>query len=342
VLAIHTRRLSDRVLVVWPGDHAQTTTMIAIASEQGIVVVDTESSWSVTAEIRDVIAREFQRDDFAFVINTHGHTDHGGGNQVFDDAVIVAHDRCPGLLRSALHADNLDGFIERRRLRLDGLVQRLGSVPANDPEAASIDEQVRYLRQIVADLESGFQLTVSKVTFSQRLTLNLGDLTVRMYYFGGLHSKDHIVVHVPEEALLVTGDILTDSWIPTLSEGDDVDVPSMLAHWDTILQRDEELHHIVNGHWDLDLSLAYFRQAQRYVRTLWQEVRVGRSQGLDLAALYDRLQLRDRFPAFREVTYEYEGTDYHHRNIELIWSLLGNGPPKTSSSAAAAPRGKAP
>jgi len=63
--------------------------MIAIASEQGIVVVDTESSWSLTAEIREVIAREFARDDFAYLINTHGHADHGGGNQVFRDAVIV-------------------------------------------------------------------------------------------------------------------------------------------------------------------------------------------------------------------------------------------------------------
>ena len=325
VLAIHTRRISDRVLVVWPGDHTQTTTMIAIASEQGMVVVDTESSWSVTAEIRDVIAREFQRDDFAFVINTHGHTDHGGGNQVFGDAVIVAHDRCPGLLRSALDPDNLDRFIERRRFRLEGLEQHLRSVAANDPEAASIGEQVHYLRQILADLESGFRLTVPQVTFSERLTLDLGDLTVRMYYFGGLHSNDHIVVHIPEEALLLTGDILTDSWIPTLSEGDDVDIPLLLSHWDTILQRDQELQHIVNGHWDLQLSVAYFRQARQYVRTLWDEVRVAHSRGLDLGAVYDRLPLEDLFPEFRAVTHESGGIDYHRRNIELIWSLLHRG-----------------
>ena len=322
-LPIHTRRLSDRVLEVWPGDFAQTTTMIAIASEQGIVVVDTESSWSLTAEIREVIAREFARDDFAYLINTHGHADHGGGNQVFRDAVIVAHERCPEALRSALGDDNLSRRREHLNYWLRGLDQQLRSLPENEPEALEVEEQARYVRRIEADLESGFELALPDVTFSDRMTLDLGDLTVRIYYFGGLHTDDHVVVHVPEAGLLLTGDVLNDSWIPVLSESEAVDIPLMLAHWETILQRDEELRHVVNGHWDLGISLAYFRQAHQYVRTLWEEVREARSLGFDLDGVYGSLQLSDRFPVFRELVHEYEEIDYHQRNIELMWGLLG-------------------
>jgi len=124
-LPIHTRRISDRVLVVWPGDYAQTTNMIAIASERGIVVVDTESSWSVTERIRDLIAREFGRDDFAYLVNTHGHADHGGGNQVFRDTEIIAHDRSRRLLQDALGPGNLNGRRDRLGYWLSGLTRQL-------------------------------------------------------------------------------------------------------------------------------------------------------------------------------------------------------------------------
>jgi glyoxylase-like metal-dependent hydrolase (beta-lactamase superfamily II) len=283
--------------------------MIAIASQQGIVVVDTESSWSVTEEIRRVIAREFGRDDFAFLINTHGHTDHGGGNQVFGDAVIVAHERCPEMLRSVLDEANLDRHRERLTHWLRGLHQQSQSLSQDDPELPAVRERARYVTRIVTDLGSDFELTLPHVTFPDRLTLDLGDLTVRVYYFGGLHTDDHVIVHVPEEGLLLTGDILTDSWIPVLSESEDMNIPLMLAHWETILQRDEALQHVVNGHWDLGISLTYFRQAHRYVRTLWDEIGDARSQGLELEAAFDRLVLQDRFPEFRELVHEYEGVD---------------------------------
>ncbi len=326
-LPIHTRRISERVIVAWPGDHAQTTNMIAIASERGIVVVDTESSWSVTAEIRDVFARELQRNDFVYLINTHGHTDHGGGNQVFQDAVIVAHERSPGMQVNALGSGNL----ERRRERLDywltGMSQQLESLPAEGPEALAIEERSRWVRRILTDLGPNFELTLPKVTFPDRLNIDLGDLTVRIYYFGGLHTNDHVVVHVPEEGLLMTGDILAESWIPVLSEGDDVNIPFMLANWDTILQEEDQIRHIVHGHWDLGISLLYFQQAHRYVRTLWEEVIEAHSLGTDLETVCEQLDLENRFPEFRELVHEYEGVDYHRRNIELMWALRGDESP---------------
>ncbi len=322
-IPVHTRRISEKVLVVWPGDHAQTTNMIAIASERGIVVVDTESSWSITAEIRDVLARELGREDFAYLINTHGHADHGGGNQAFRDTEIFAHERCSSLLESALGEDNL----VRRRERLDywltGLRRQLDSLPAGAPEALAVEERTRFVSRVLADLGADFELTLPNVTFTDRLTLDLGDLTVRIYYFGGLHTNDHVIVHVPEEGLLLTGDILSDSWIPVLSEDDDVDIPLMLANWETILEDEEQLRHVVNGHWDLGMSLGYFRQAHEYVRTLWEEVRVAQSQGGELETVITELELDDRFPEFSALVHEYGGVDYHRKNIELMWALSG-------------------
>ena len=46
------------------------------------------------------------------------------------------------------------------------------------------------------------------MTFRDRLTLDLGDLTLKLYYFGeGRYIGDNIIIHCPEEKLLFSGDL---------------------------------------------------------------------------------------------------------------------------------------
>ena len=87
-------RLSDRVILAyWLGTGRCNLT--AIQSEKGLVVVDTEMSPRIMAPIKARIEREFGRNDWAYVINTHAHMHHTGGNVLFPDAVLVGHDNLP-------------------------------------------------------------------------------------------------------------------------------------------------------------------------------------------------------------------------------------------------------
>jgi len=63
----------------------------AIASDSGIVVIDTNRSYGVMQRLRRVIEEEFGRKDFIYVVNTHGDPDHSSGNQVFPSVPLVAH-----------------------------------------------------------------------------------------------------------------------------------------------------------------------------------------------------------------------------------------------------------
>ena len=91
-LPLHIEKLDDGVIRLWLGDHISSTTTFAFATEQGIVVVDTFGIPEVDAQLRDAIAREFGRSDFTYLINTHEHGDHTGGNAVYKDCTIVGHE----------------------------------------------------------------------------------------------------------------------------------------------------------------------------------------------------------------------------------------------------------
>ncbi|HUX08967.1 MAG TPA: hypothetical protein VMX35_16835, partial [Acidobacteriota bacterium] len=70
-LKIDIRRLSDRVIVLTAEGFGNST--VAIASERGIVVIDTNVSPPIAKALREAISREFERSDFVYTINTHDH-----------------------------------------------------------------------------------------------------------------------------------------------------------------------------------------------------------------------------------------------------------------------------
>ena len=117
-LPLHVQKLGDRAIRVWIGDHAPTTSVVAFATEKGIVVVDTFGAPKVDALLREVIARELGRSDFTYLINTHEHRDHTGGNSVYADCTIVGHELIPAGLAEiagrrdqslALNPENTNG-----------------------------------------------------------------------------------------------------------------------------------------------------------------------------------------------------------------------------------------
>ena len=90
-LPLHMKRLSEKVIEVWTGDYMQTISVVAIATKKGIVVIDTSLSRSNDARIKRVIEKELGRSDFKYLINTHYHSDHTSGNQIYSDATIIGH-----------------------------------------------------------------------------------------------------------------------------------------------------------------------------------------------------------------------------------------------------------
>ena len=266
--SFHTvKRLSRRVIVV----DCQDVNVTAIASDSGIVVIDTNRSARVMRRLRRVIEEEFGRKDFVYLVNTHGDPDHSSGNQVFPAVPLVAHqDYAAFVLHGRASALRREWS---RRSRLDDARTRYQASDPGSQEAESLRAGIAALESMDRDSHDQQAAMEPAITFKDSLRLDLGALNLELRFCGEAHTNHDLVVYVPQEKLLLAGDLICSAWSPCFSIDAMVDVPRLVRELEGLLQREAGLETVVPGHGQAltraDLSSFCRSLAQRYgdVRT---------------------------------------------------------------------------
>ena len=206
--AVEVTRLSDRAMVFrLVSDPSEFNNIVALKTAKGVVVVDTHLSPFGASLIRRRIQGEFRADSIAYVINTHAHGDHTFGNQVFPEAVVIGHENIPGEMKLA--GDRLPATIRYLRAQAGQWKSKWEGMDKESEEAKTLEKRIDGYEGAARSLESGFQLTPPALTFSDKMTLNLGDIHLEMTWFGTSHSQSDILIYCPEEKLLLTGDLFS-------------------------------------------------------------------------------------------------------------------------------------
>ena len=192
-------RLGEKAAVFQIGRESGTN-VVVLASRRGLVVIDTGVLPSRAEALRSAIAKEFNRTDFAYVINTHPHFDHVDGNRAFSETPIVAHQNSIRQMRQWYGSPaGIDAFLRTRSEWKTELEARLKKEAAGSPDEARAREQMAENDALMDDFRNGrFSLSLPGLTFNDRLTLRLDDLTLNLIYFGRAHTESDILVHVPE------------------------------------------------------------------------------------------------------------------------------------------------
>jgi len=138
---IRIQKLSDRVLV-FTQDSPMENIVVALVSKKGLVVVDATGSPYTAALMRKDIEKEFGRNDFAYVINTHHHWDHAWGNQTFSEAVFMGHENCVAQLQPG--AVDVSGMVARSKQNLDDLKPRLATLDPDSEETKNLRHRIAY------------------------------------------------------------------------------------------------------------------------------------------------------------------------------------------------------
>lgn len=265
-LSIDVEKLSDRVAVfkIQGGDN----NIVALNSEKGIVVIDTDISPSFAALLRKKMAEVFERDDFAYVINTHSHGDHTGGNQVFADAIIIGHENCP----AAMEKD--DEGRERSNAQIKAGVERmknmLTKMEAGSDQAKSMAQRISYYEIGLQGRGKDFVLTPPSLTFREGMTLHLGDLELDLMYFGVSHSTSDILIHCPQEGLWATGDLFFAGGDMYIDSERILDLSRWVANLEKIVKTEMDIKIIVPGHEGF-LAMDVLKKKLDYVKAKQQE-----------------------------------------------------------------------
>jgi glyoxylase-like metal-dependent hydrolase (beta-lactamase superfamily II) len=273
------QKLSDRIFIFtevtpWESNH------VVILGENGTVLVDPGHTALMGRLIREAAARELGIDHFDYVLNTHGHWGHTWGNSGFPEAAVVGHDLAA--VEIATDAPNVQQRREFMRGQLEQSEARLSELDAASEEAQTERIQRDHFDRIVRGLsEPGFTVRSPGLTFSDRLTLDLGDLSLEMHYFGRAHSTSDIAVVIPEEKVALIGCFFLERGVlPAFGTQPVLEPDRWLEIFDRVLDSDLEIEHIVLGQhhvWSPE-RLAAMRD---YIAYLWGAAQKLDAEGVD-------------------------------------------------------------
>ena len=322
---VRIERLSPRVLLAyWIGTGRCNLT--AIQTQKGLVIVDTEMSPGIMAPIKTRIEREFGRSDWAYVINTHGHMHHAGGNCLFTDATIVGHENLPEDMQWLIDRQTDP---DRKRRELNHVARTLRTLQENMRQfggrrvyARMIRGETRFWELFRQDMQEGHEIVKPTLTFADRHTLDMGDVTLELVFFGRGHSQSDILVYIPQEKLLVTGAIAYQrNHLPEIGEQSTMaDAQRFLAVLDEFLRPELPIRRIVPSH-SPPLSKSDLVPIRAYYQKMLAGVRAAQREGLTLEQATERLAQQRAFPAYLEPPPGHWAYGMHRRNLRNLWRI---------------------
>jgi cyclase len=190
-----------------------------IINEDDVLIVDSHSKPSAAKALLKQIGKITQN-PVRYVVNTHFHYDHARGNQAF----FSNYSHEVTLISSEQTRKDLIG-IEMSRLKkevsdLPGIVSKLEqdldreSDGKRKLELAATLNQARIYHQELKSVE----LVLPGLTFDRSMILHKKDREIMLLFLGRGHTGGDIVVYLPRERVLATGDLVT-AWVPGMNDG---------------------------------------------------------------------------------------------------------------------------
>jgi glyoxylase-like metal-dependent hydrolase (beta-lactamase superfamily II) len=199
---------------------------------------------------------------------------------------------------------------------------------ANPAFTKLIRSDLVFYSLFVQDMQEGYEVVKPTLTFADKHTLDLGDLTLELIFFGKGHSNSDILIYVPQERILVTGAIAYQQGrVPEIGEESHLeDVHRFIAVLDSLLADNVKIDHVIPGHSVL-LTRAVLPPIRDYYQRMLKEVEAARRQGLTLDQTTRLLTIRAKFPAFRDPPPRTYGYDHQERNVRNLWRILAEDQP---------------
>jgi cyclase len=264
-----------------------------IVNDNDVIVVDDHVSPAAASVLLDEV-KAITNKPVRTVINTHFHYDHAHGNQIFaNDVEIIGHEFTREMLlggkstQMPLYRDYLAGIPRQ----IEDLKKRIAA-ESDATRKATLQTQLQVAENNGAS-QAELRPTPPNVTLQTRMTLHRGDREIQIRFLGRAHTAGDVVVFLPKEKVVITGDMLTAA----LSNMSD----AFVNEWPTTLDELKKLDFdtVLPGHGEAFTDKAKIDYFQAYLRDVWTEVSHLKQQGLsaqDAAMRADLTKHKEHFP----------------------------------------------
>lgn len=317
--------LSDRVIEISPP--AGYPSLKAIKTIDGIVVIGALYDLELTREYRRIIEKEFDRDDFRYVISTSARVLSQGGIEAFPEAIHIAHSSVKETLLS--YESRMDEIFAREIRLFNNKASLSRDILAEDPPGPNANqEQYNWMNfcQNIADYfaSHSFEISLPVQTFEQNYTIELGDCPIDLIDFGPGYYGNDIIINLPSEGFLIAPAFSRLHLAPLPSSSAD---SSTFHHWlgvmDNLLEKKETIKQIYCGI-SSSISMEDMSMSRRYMQELWDAIAQATADGLDMTTTQQRLSLDGIFSYVKEwPIFANEGRawveDDHTRHFNAYW-----------------------
>jgi glyoxylase-like metal-dependent hydrolase (beta-lactamase superfamily II) len=252
---------------------------VAILSDDGVLVFDSgatpETAATILAEIRKLSGKPVR-----YLVNSHWHWDHWGGNQTYQVAFsglqIITHEKTRELMLTVEPRWNDKGLKADLPQFLDGFEKQLAAAKAKNAPPERIkaaEERLAVDRNFLAQ-KLALHKTYPNVTFSDSMTIMLGGREIEVLHAQAITPGD-TYLYLPKEKLLITGDILLSPY-PFAIGG------TYPAEWLRTLEKFAALapNIVIPGHGDAETNTDFLRGNVALFREVMQKVKAAKAKGM--------------------------------------------------------------
>jgi len=265
---------------------------VVVIGDDGVVVVDT-GNFPTLAKRMIAQIRQLTEKPIRYIVHTHWHPDHVGGDGQFVDAFPGLTLISTGFTRQEMIEQTpkyVRGLAENGSAYLEKLQKSVQEGKSSGGEPLT-EEKRAYMIELIDDMKVAIpeyrqiRSVIPNLTFEQNLTLFLGKREVRVLFLGRGNTAGDAVVYVPDSKVVVTGDLVV---YPTpYSFG------SYPGEWTETLQKlmQMEALAIVPGHGPVMHDWEYAKMVGSLIESVRAQVHAAVKQGLSLEETRKRVDL---------------------------------------------------
>jgi len=163
----------------------------------GGVIIDTQSDLAHARQMIELFGKVWPSMPKR-VINTHEDADHVWGNQLFEEAEIIAHRTVPERMKEVAVPKESQKLL----WGVGHLITRL-LLKSTHPGVLAAGRQLKEDYNF-----EGIELVMPTTLFDERYELDLDGTDVHLIYVGPCHQVGDTIVHLPKEGIVFAGDVL--------------------------------------------------------------------------------------------------------------------------------------
>ncbi|MDA3930950.1 MAG: MBL fold metallo-hydrolase [Prolixibacteraceae bacterium] len=308
----------------WPNDIINS---IAVKTTKGIVLIDTQNSPANARLIKKKIIQTLNDSTFVYVVNTHGHSCHSGGNCIFEQDNIVAH------TNSATEIKDYDDLflgqtVDFLRKKIYHKTNILDTITATGVLSDSINKAIDLYKFYENDLINNYQARYPDITFDDTLTLTPGNKTIKLSYMGKGHGDADIVVYIKEDKVVCTGNLFhlgsyKEEAMPSFYKNRENDVEHWIETLAALLDDKNEIDYVISTHGKKPFERKNLQFILDYCTIVNEKIKAAKKSVIALEVLQNTELFEDFFKNNTNILRLNDTIkEMHAKNIAIAWKYI--------------------